>query len=263
MKYNENNLLTLHRTRGAALIIAMLVVTAMTSIGFFVSRLNIRDTVQMTRLEQSMLAYYDAEAGIEQGLLMFRYDKNVETTPFATDTQGESKIFNIDTLNSYKLKIWYRQKGTISGSLQQDGSIDYNISKLLGNVKITCSDCNVFDPTNPNKNSLEYTTFQNGDLFTSVQKGLLIGGNATSTVTSGTDMILRLHAWGAVKNFKLSSTNDQDALDSGYTYIESVGTNGDTQRKLRISVNHQNGSILPIFDFVLHGQTTIDTPNTP
>lgn len=63
---------------GSALVITILLVTVLASIGLMSSRLSLSNLRQTTKLEQSELAYQAAEAGLEMGLLLYRYDRNSE-----------------------------------------------------------------------------------------------------------------------------------------------------------------------------------------
>lgn len=68
----------LQSNTGNALLITMLVVVVISAIGLSVSRLTLSQVRQTSQLEDSVTAYYAAESGIEQGLLMWRYNRDVE-----------------------------------------------------------------------------------------------------------------------------------------------------------------------------------------
>lgn len=63
---------------GSALIITILLVTVLAAIAFSTSRLTISEIIQTGQLEDSELAYQAAEAGVEMGLLLYRYNRNSE-----------------------------------------------------------------------------------------------------------------------------------------------------------------------------------------
>lgn len=248
------------KNNGAALIIALLVITAMSSIGFFVSRLNIKDIVMTTRLEESMGAYYAAESGIEQGLLMLRYNPNLETSLMATEKSDSSQSVSIDKDESYKLKVWHRVEGDEIGTLTQDQSIEYDISLITGNLSISWqanSGSLVAD-----QDYLEFTVFNDDNSINANSNGkmLLNSTQLSSNVDTNNAKKLRVHSWGLTeKKYTLNSSDSNYKLDSRYTFIESTGIFGDTQRKLQIKIDRANGRILPIFDFVLFGNQ-ISTP---
>ncbi len=74
--------------RGSALIIAMLIMTAIGSVAFGVGRVLLFEIGSFSMYESSIQAFYAAESGIEEGFLRYRYD--MET---ALPT-GESGITN-------------------------------------------------------------------------------------------------------------------------------------------------------------------------
>lgn len=64
--------------RGAALLITLVLITVIGSIAFGVGRSTLTNFRLITRLEDSLNAYQAAQAGIEDGLLRFRFSKNSE-----------------------------------------------------------------------------------------------------------------------------------------------------------------------------------------
>lgn len=111
---------------GSALIITILVIAVVSAIGFSVSRLTISQMRQTTQLEDSVKAYYAAESGIEQGLLMWRYNHNVEVPKenLSQDDPQTMRVFmndmstkdanisqpepNVSNIPYYDLRIWYK-----------------------------------------------------------------------------------------------------------------------------------------------------------
>ncbi len=66
------------RQSGSALIITILLVTVLAAIAFSSSRLTISEIVQTGQLEDSELSYQAAEGCVETGLLLYRYNRDVE-----------------------------------------------------------------------------------------------------------------------------------------------------------------------------------------
>lgn len=83
---------------GSALILTILLITAISTVIFSTARLSISDIVQVGRLEESITAQYAAESGLELGLLSYRLNRNSETSPNATSTTSDS--FNFDLTNN-------------------------------------------------------------------------------------------------------------------------------------------------------------------
>lgn len=82
-------------TQGSALIITVLLITAISTILFSTARLGVSDIAQVTRLEESLTAHYAAESGIELGLLAYRLNQETETSADATSTEGDYLNFNL------------------------------------------------------------------------------------------------------------------------------------------------------------------------
>ncbi|OQB06695.1 MAG: hypothetical protein BWY19_00045 [bacterium ADurb.Bin212] len=66
------------KQRGSAILIAVFLVAAVGSASFAIGRLFLMDAAISDKYESSVIAYYAAESGIEEGLLRYRYDKNQE-----------------------------------------------------------------------------------------------------------------------------------------------------------------------------------------
>jgi|GEM_PF-1963428 len=264
----KNSCVKIYRqSHGAALIIAMLVVTAVSSIAFYASRLTIKELVVMNRQEDSLNAYYLAETGIEEGLMLWRYNHDVEIS-YRCQTSGDCQTpptkntddpVNIDL--GYKLKIWHRNDAGSpeQGTIDQDASFEYDISGL-NNLAITCTAGCVDTPGNTYLQALEYFVV---DRFNNVgDKGMIVpaSGGLTRNISTANAQKLRLRAWGSSKNYTLTAGGGR--LDSRYTTIESTGVFGNTQRKLQVKIDRQSGKTLGIFDFMLFGGTEINISGT-
>lgn len=66
------------KARGSALIIAFLLIAAVGSASLVIGRLFLVDQSVSQVYEDSIVAYYAAESGIEEALLRYRYDNNVQ-----------------------------------------------------------------------------------------------------------------------------------------------------------------------------------------
>lgn len=87
------------KKRGSAIVIAILLVTAIGGIAFSFGRLFLLEAANASLYENGVGAYYSAESGIEEGFLRYRYNRNAEV-PFgdvATKwTLGEDKVYSSD-----------------------------------------------------------------------------------------------------------------------------------------------------------------------
>lgn len=70
------------KQRGTALIIAILLISAIGAVGFSFGRVFLAEFANARLHENSIVAFYSAESGIEEGFLRYRYSRNAEV-PFA------------------------------------------------------------------------------------------------------------------------------------------------------------------------------------
>lgn len=144
----------LQSNTGNALLITMLVVVVISAIGLSVSRLTLSQVRQTSQLEDSVTAYYAAESGIEQGLLMWRYNRDVEVPinieggmseqdqnamRIDLDSMVVSYPANIltdipqDRKNSYyDLRVWYKNP-IVSSTSEEVVCSDVSTSEMCTN----------------------------------------------------------------------------------------------------------------------------------
>jgi len=66
---------------GSAMVITLLLLATVGSISFAIGRLFILDLTMSRIYDDSVVAYYAAESGVEEGLLRYRFNKNAEIEP--------------------------------------------------------------------------------------------------------------------------------------------------------------------------------------
>lgn len=66
---------------GSAMVITLLLLAVVGSISFAIGRLFILDLTMSQIYDDSVVAYYLAESGVEEGLLRYRFNKNAEIEP--------------------------------------------------------------------------------------------------------------------------------------------------------------------------------------
>jgi len=182
------------QSQGFALLLTLVVVSVIGVVAFGVGRLTLTEFKQGLQFQNSQDALQTAEAGIEDGLLRYRYDRNTEV-PFGskdtcsvstepTDTTSFVLRVNLTTgtrscINPlvtvapnpsehvYDLKIYYKSKSlnpSTSPVVAKDGT--YNISGIdssTTNLTITAKDSsassNCAKQTNPQNAyvQIEYT----------------------------------------------------------------------------------------------------------
>ena len=275
-KYFKNRLSSskTHRS-GAALIITLLMVAAVSGITFFASRLAIREIIIMSKFEDSMKAYYIAEAGIEQGLLMRKENPDVELSAECTakncqnkptNTTGTPVAITVDTNSKYDLKIWHRVVGTESSCLKKDEASEYDISGL-GTITLSIDSMTGNDYFEyfviDSSNNIDYA---NKDLLCSLSNpGTNCSHKLSANISSGAGKKLRLHYYNSTLDSASQvcyhiSAGAQTPIDSRTHIIESTGTYANNKRKIRVEIDRNSGKIMSIFDFVLFGNKEIINP---
>ncbi len=135
------------KNQGSALIITMLLVMVVSAIGLGSARLTLSEVNQSRKLEDSTGAYYAAYSGIEHGLLLFRFNHNIQLSNLCQDPSNCHEIptaltgapapftYNNDPDARYELKI-YHKNGTNTETvntvgdtpaLGQDQVVEYSL----------------------------------------------------------------------------------------------------------------------------------------
>jgi len=86
------------KQRGTALIIAILLISAIGAVGFSFGRVFLSEFANARLHENSIVAFYSAESGIEEGFLRYRYSKNAEV-PFTNWKMDETDRTQFNLVN--------------------------------------------------------------------------------------------------------------------------------------------------------------------
>jgi len=95
------------KARGSAIIIAMLLITAVGSIAFGISRVLFVESTSATAYVNGAIAYYAAESGLEEGFLRYRYNQNAEV-PFTN--------WDLNTAHNYVYRNNLQDSSMVSSS---------------------------------------------------------------------------------------------------------------------------------------------------
>jgi len=126
--------------RGSALVFVLIIIAGIVTVTIGTQRLSLVQFNQATREEDNLFAYYAAKAGLEDGLLRFRYQRDVETSVdkvFRFDVtggvaagevnvgainQGNPQGFDYETNHQYyDLSIDFRDKAIGTFNLNEFG----------------------------------------------------------------------------------------------------------------------------------------------
>ena len=122
------------RSIGSALIIAFLLMAAISGVAFGIARLFYLDTSLGGIYEDSTVAYYAAESGIEEGLLRYRYNRNFEVAAeTGSDYLNYDKV-NRNNLVSGKVNPNITKSGLITSATDQIYDLNmYYKARFYGN----------------------------------------------------------------------------------------------------------------------------------
>jgi len=234
---------------GAALLITMLMIATVGALALAVGRIVISELHITTSYADSVVAYQAAEAGIERGLLEFRYNRNLEKDVGLQDIGDNIKA---------SLKIGYKTESPDiatnsylrKGTLDKDQSIELDIS---GNTSIKVQ----WEGKNGATGWLEWRlTGDSGsewgiipDTTNSLNPALSGSANLSNLGGKKTLTLKFISKTQGTINYQLTSSQP---LDTGITKIESVGVYGRSQRKLVATVDRQSGQVIGIFDYTLY-----------
>lgn len=262
--------------KGNALVIALILITIILTIALGVGYMTVAEVKMQTSLEEASIAYSAAEAGIEDGLLRWRYNHDVETvdinpvykeqidrvdlgvgTVEKQSVPPDPVIPQVSDASWYDLKVTYRKltsaTDAISGTIEKDKVLE--ISGLDDKHYAI-----------PNAVTLHINFTMNGpvaEIKVAHIGGIVessIGSNATPNFlyTLQTNDVVKVRAWSGDVDYTMYATQigvPDVALDTGETTIESVGYYGDSKRKLVAKIDRKNSVLLGIFDMTLYSGT--------
>lgn len=277
-------------TRGSALIITLLVIMVISSIGLGVGRLTLSEIKQTSRMEDSAGAETAAESGIEHGLLLYRFNHDVQLsdqcpdpancTISPTETGGKPVSFDMGNGVRYELKIWHRNgnDGTKSvesvssesgkPALGQDQTAEYDLhnpgddpdrATSLQNLTLSWEYEPPDHPLTPQETEnrkVEITPLDADNAPLAAGKYLSTSTEISANVILTNATRVRIKPWGGnLKQYTFSTTDPKAKLDHRMTIIESTGYFGNTKRKLQVKIDRASGTILGIGDFVIYSGT--------
>ncbi|MBI2263060.1 pilus assembly PilX N-terminal domain-containing protein [Candidatus Berkelbacteria bacterium] len=241
--------------KGSALIISLLAITAITAAIFGAASLTVLEMRQSRRAEDSQIAFYAAEAGIERGLMAYRGDKNNRS--FGSFSSWA------DLSNSAK----YQWKSNFLGDkfnktteIKVDEAMEVNLEgQSLTSVNIGWSWQGTPDIT---------AKIEVIKVFVGGVSDLKFIGGPSQSSESNFDVVnvqkLRLRPLKtglSGLNIVPTSSNSSQKIDTGATTIESIGTAGSVQRRLVATVDRQSGALISVFDYALVTTSSAPTGN--
>lgn len=277
--------------KATALIYTILLAGIIIFVSLAIGRLALSEIKMASSASESIVAYYFAEAGLEEALLRWRWDRNEIQPPGASANTPDVLGVNIDLgtrtpfpdLNrcvqegrNYCLKIWYKDNSA-PGSTDNDSDGFKRINKdevweldVAGlsavDLEIKFYGVNQIPPpgetvafglelTKINNTGQQTDFFDQGEFPPSSPPGYF-GRSINYNVSS--NLRLRIRPWIRQSNGYLlvkitPSSGTGNIIDTGTTVVESTGVFRNTKRKLQAQVDRLSGAILGIYDFILYG----------
>lgn len=264
------------QARGSALIISFLLIAAVGGTALSIGRLFLMDQSTAQIYEDSIVAYYAAESGIEEAMLRYRYNKNVEVPTesgiFNSDMVLRTNLTDADSENVYpnsalstsgatdiKYDLKVTSFGKIFGNdvnennivdtndyitIQRDEAIKLDVSKTIGGLKIYVK---YVSPTNTAFFEAKLTG-KVGDNLTEFKKALLFqdpSDAASRNMFPDSDDYVKF-----VKNGDLYSLDDlktaiadSTLFDDGEVILSLKAINTTDQVKVALQATASGGQI--------------------
>lgn len=264
--------------RGSALIITMLVVAAISTAAFGISRIFLADVRVAASLENALKSYYSAEAGVEEGLVRYRIDRGDDTLNNVTNSlsrpvgqQGRYDLtttyltsgnltagriggaYAFDTIGEYPENPEFA--GPPIGAVRQDETVEV-ATPTAETVTVHWRWQGGVGPAN-RECGVEITTLRPDGQFNKILNRNTDDVNRENIVYSGAT---------ALRVKPLCRSLDWLAFSGGgpigrtVQTIEATGFAGSAKRKLQSIVNRRSGSLVGIFDFVLGSEEDLIKP---
>lgn len=125
--------------KGSAMVITLLLLATVGSISFAVGRLFILDIAVSQMYDDSVIAYYAAESGIEEGLLRYRFNKNSEIEPGIVSKPNDHSFTDRSNLENLTLEAHKRTTAEDTSANLTDRTYDlrmyYKTSDLCNSYR--------------------------------------------------------------------------------------------------------------------------------
>uniref|UniRef100_A0A7C4R5Q5 Type 4 fimbrial biogenesis protein PilX N-terminal domain-containing protein n=1 Tax=candidate division CPR3 bacterium TaxID=2268181 RepID=A0A7C4R5Q5_UNCC3 len=258
-----------NKQSGIALIITIVLISIMLTSVILVSKEMVDEVRNSTRIDNSLIAYYAAEAGLEDALLEWRYNRDTEIPTRTVNINSDTIVPNNSkkdyTRSYYELNMTNRVNSIDEQVILKDNVFEFSIPSMNQDVNLNWS----FNPnTSPNQYRIEITTYDGFGNIVDAGKFFTNPGVSTQTIPnsiipSGEKAIFRVRPWylidppaGVIPSINLN-INSNSPISGSFTNIESVGYYGGVARKINARIDRTSGSIISINDFVIYSASDL------
>ena len=277
------------KRKGSSLLLVLLITAGIVTIIFGTQRIALVQFSQTSREEDNIYALYAAKAGIEDGLIRYRYNKNVETNKnfrfnLTNGTSlGEGKDSTADPISSatgysptkefYDLNIAYRvsQLGDLNDAtknvrIEKDQSVDITGFDTNSGVGYFMSYLIRFDSISTGCTA-EFQGYKESGISvpknidsTLADAGTRIYNSSTAGNNNEVDLgqsLVRVTLIGCGADFQAQLVDGSGnpnglLLDGQTTTITSTGYYGSSKRTLIASVDRRTGNLTRIYEFTAY-----------
>jgi Tfp pilus assembly protein PilX len=265
-------------TKGFALVVTIILSTVMLTVVTVASKEMVDEMKNSSRLDNSLIAYYAAEAGVEEALLQYRYDKNKEIgmPPAAEeckqvdnrdiDATGKCVANSFGKTSYYKLKMTSKTSDETKVKVYRDDT--YEIPTDNNSPSYATPTWSYEGLSGGGVMKVEVAAYANTDTGEILDKQLLdmsankaiLDMTCSPSCIPGTKKLIRIKPWyvsGPVANNPYIELTIPLGNNSGTTTIESVGYYSNVARKIVAKIDSTSGSILNIFDYTIYSDTPL------
>lgn len=263
---------------GFALVVTIVLTTVILAVITLASKEMSDESKNSTRLDNSLIAYYSAEAGIENALLSYRYNRSAEIPEGCKKTIDESVVNCNDVKNYkthyYKLKMSSKTNTSSSQKVYKDETYEIPINDgSIATVNINWVNKDLAPDTSIRVEVSAYSeTGAIIDKKLSDPRGdgeadnILIDLKNTTFTGKKIIRVKPLYTTPSGKSGEIQMNNEPkpyieldvpQGTGTTKTTIESTGYYGGVARKITMNIDGTSGNILNIFDYVIYSDSDL------
>jgi len=270
--------------KGSALLIVMIVIAGVVSATVGVQRIALLELSTSTKEEDNVFAEAAARSGIDDGLLRYRYEKNVSTGDNINRVDLNTGVTNITLSKTnppavenknhqfYDLYITYQVSSITNMDIAKDDYIElsgfqdsatpYQLKSTFNCVSGATGIVNVQKITRIKNDGADFSQIEeNVDLVGSTPKDHFMP--IANVADLSTSIRIRPYSCPIKASFSLVDGGGLAftgvKFDGMTTYIVSTGYYGDAKKSYVAEIDRKKGTLLGVYDFTLYGKGGITT----
>ncbi|MBI4185824.1 hypothetical protein HY524_02160 [Candidatus Berkelbacteria bacterium] len=218
--------------------------------------------------------YYD-RVNLTKGTVTYCLNPATAAVPDPSDIVYDLKIhYKLDPGQPEIVTSQPTAGGGSIPALAKDQVVEYDISDIVNNgassINLNWIFSQIVNVGNSQQNFEVYSVDSLGNVKAKrlyvpmFSRQAQVGIVFPFTLNGGTKLRIKPFGDDLIKyDLKISTGSSTSALDSRLTNIEVTGYFGSAKRKLKLTLDRESGSILPIYDYALFSETTGIAPQAP